>query len=426
MEYVNTIVVNSIVFSLLTLSFILFPVVSFAQMIHGYPGKAAYNSSAEWPPVDGQCHWIPGGGSPTVDPPFTLVSNMSHTHVMIKGPVWGEVGGPGFTSFDIPINLKLFHTAGGIYNIGAILHGTTGDVELPLQTDVFPIIGDPSGLVSVNGHITLTPQDGVAFGVPLHGWFAIRVNTRTYFSNTGDQLNNETWIPLYSMIDPTVPEVNIAGYIQDKCTAIDLADGDPTPWQLNIVEIRQKLPLFGSFNNKQVTESFGYDYSPAPFPVSGFDLLLDADFHMGIAGTSIPTTFDTLAGSYNTLDPVQMSLSATPMGLLPNQHRLIYSWRVGSGPTGFDDPAGHVAANQESRALLSFIMTVGNNPDDSLAPTLWTVDSAAPVPVVTPPVIIPPVIVPPPLVWQVFVPTFRVNNLGQHQWCDATMCFDLP
>ncbi len=135
--------------ALISLSLLLtVPALLGAQTLHGYPGKAAYASPAEWPFIDGQCHWVPGDGSPTVDPPNTLTHNIAHAHVGLKAPVWSEAGLMPITVAD---TLKLFHADGGTYGLGAVMQGGANALGIDVQMNPFPLVGDPAGLVVATG-----------------------------------------------------------------------------------------------------------------------------------------------------------------------------------------------------------------------------------------------------------------------------------
>ena len=377
-------------------------------VIHNAPqGVATYPDSTSWPAISGQCHWVPGDGTPTTQPPDTLVPDMAHTHADFANgfPVWAELGNQTIT---IPITIQLFHTAGRVIMVTGN-YGSTVDyaVYTPTVMDTpGPWVGDPNGLVKYNGHITINLAQAIANGVnpeeiPKHGWGTIVLFARTAYDN-GDLMDNETVVPVYSMVDTTAPEAQLGeGGISlgSKCTDVVAHDANESNiFGIQLTAFRdQSLPLLAPFSAPLVTKAFGYNYSfdaggsggpglkqTVPTFIDGtYQLFVDNDFHMGVAGAlNVPPTVVTQSiGNFDTLDPLWISQQTQPMGFGPNKHRLTFQWIVNTGANGFVDQYGNQEPpNKELRSLLSVNVTIGPNPA-GCNPTL-----CPPIPATPPPV----------------------------------------
>ncbi len=418
------VVINPIVFLLLISS-------AQAQTIHGYPGKAVYLNTTEWPPIDFQVHWKPGNNGANVCPSgMTLAPGLAHTHIQVTAPFWAELGAND--TITLPLVFKLFCTAGEIVLAGAEFQGDWGSKEIndsqgnsrlsiPGQSYPYHIAGSPSGLVQFPASLTFNLSDGLDVGIPLHGWARISIYVRVHYDN-GDEITETAFLPFYSMINPSAPErpLNEAGInLAVHGVVVSAADGD-TAFQTQLTEFKSMFPILTPIRTPQVTDVFAYNYANLSlFPFTQYQMLIDPDFHMGIPGTVQPTLLLGTIGNIDTLKPATIAASIPPMGLPPNVHRLGFSWVVDTG-NGFQAPQGLMSTGERLVTLITFPITIGPNPTDDGPVTSWVplaIPSAPVVPVVP---------VPPPPEWQVFTPAFRVNTSGQHQWCDGTLCFNLP
>src|SRR5689334_1537202 len=139
------------------------------------------------PAISFQTHWKPGGGSPVVQPPNTLTANLAHTHIECNLPYLAEVNMP----FTVPCRFVLFHTAG---SIGL----AQGDLVTALTFDDpqvrFPLVGDPSSVLTFNFHLTFDPRiQKITNVVPPHGYFVFRFMCRTAFTNQDSMDTQMEW-----------------------------------------------------------------------------------------------------------------------------------------------------------------------------------------------------------------------------------------
>lgn len=372
-----------------------------AQPIHGAPqGVTAYTSTLDRPWVTGQCHWKDTGPDP--NPVGPLVPGITHTHIEAYPPIWAELGpGPVTMAF----TLRLFKTPGKLTGLIGEFLGPYGPVPMSeVVTDTpLPLVGDPEGLVSMTGHVTFDPAlatlpvtwpDGhvsVQRDIPEHGWFNTRLWVRTEFDNH-DMLDTQLAIPFFSVLNPAMPEplygegtMQFAAFCSIQSPDVEKVENGG--FGAHVTEIRGTdgqargfVPILSQSNDPFTvfTETYNYKALPTLFPA--YELRLDPNFHMGIAGTLLATkSVDIPNGVSNTdvLDPVVIAASVAPMGGTPGKHRIFAIWDqdTKSGSPGF-------AKNERLVSLLGFEVAIGPNPHP------------APPPIVTPP----PVIVPPPIV----------------------------
>ncbi len=337
--------------------------------IHNAPqGVASYASPADWIPVSGQCHWVPGDGSPMVMPPDTLTMDMAHTHAEVVAPIWAELGAGPIT---IPLTLQLFHTAGAIGIVEIIYNGPNGQQGADVVMDEpGPYVGDPNGLVKYTGHFVFDPASPAAVyaGYPQHGWMSIMLFTRTGYLN-GDVLDNETVIPFYSVMDVSQPEVTSAENaipITAKCAAASHGQNESDLFGEHLVEIRdQQIPLLAPFAAPVIEHVFGYSYGfDHNIPAADFSYaaLYDNDFHNGIPGSVLTSTEDGNIGNYDILDPLVLAGSPSPAGFAPGQHRITVFWDATIAHDFLNQLGTTTPGGLELRALLSFKMRVGPNP----------------------------------------------------------------
>jgi hypothetical protein len=383
------------------MSVLLFSASAYAQSfpIHNAPqGKSAYASPDEWPAISGQCHWTPGDGSPRIDPPNTLVHDMAHTHAEFDAvPIWAELGNQSIT---LHVTVQLFHTAGSVGIVQGVYYGQQGQQNIPVVMDTLgPWVGDPNGLVKYHGTMTINLYDAVGPGVGfmVHGWGHVGLFTRTVYVN-GDQLDNETVIPFYSVVDPNAPAAPISdeGITLDvKCISVAHNMNEAGIFGIHLTEVRdQLLPILAPFSSPLTLKAFGYNYGFDPgLPQDNpgvahgtYTLLVDNDFHMGVPGmVNVPATvMDGNIGNFDTLDPLWISQQAAPMGFSPGKHRLTIQWAVRTPDAGWVDQYGNSEpGGLELRSLLSVTTTIGQNPvgcNPTLCPPIPAAASAAPPP----------------------------------------------
>lgn len=386
-------------------------------VVHEDPqGVTAYASPADWPWMTGQGHWKATGAAP--NPVGPLVPGIAHTHTEGHFPIWAELGAGPIT---VPISFKLFQTAGHLAMIQADFLGPEGPVRIPtIFTDrPLPLVGDPNGLVSVDGHLTFDPAVGFAKGAVVpHGWFNIRIFTRTGYSN-GDTMDTEFIVPFFSVLDPSVPEPHYAEGVQNfSARAVATTPFNTVFFGTQLTEFRGSdrphgayLPILAPFNTPKVVFPLTYNYANLFTLFPSYELRLDPNFHMGIAGQLIASTATNRAGgisNVDTLDPVVIAASTPPMGATPGKHRLFFLWNqdTGAGSPGY-------APNERLTTIVGVEVAIGENPvpaDPPPAPTCQdpkATNVGGPLPCVFP-VVIPP---PPPPLLTVF--TFTCDPAGK-------------
>lgn len=323
-----------------------------AQSIHGHPQKAAYASSAEWPPLSGQCQLFP---SPMI----------AHYHFEPNAPIYAVNAGEPFT---MRFAVKLFMLPGHIQFLGgdmvqAIVWDATGTSTPPDH-----LTGDPHGLKTWTGQITLAPLQRIAsnlggFGPPLpvHGWFIVNVTARVQLDN-GTRVDTDFGFPMWSNLDPTAPIENqpqVHGpSLGMGCFQASLADAsiwppvDPAVFGKQITQVDDYLPILGPLTGSWPVHSFTYGYVPAPhLPDGTYELREDMDLHNGIPGTLLRTNTapNALGGGSEQTDVL------TPELIGSGTHKLAFIWHETTG-AGFP---GGFTANEESWSLVVVNVTAG-------------------------------------------------------------------
>lgn len=219
-----------------------------------------------------QCHWSVNGV-------------LAHTHVDIEHPRYDNVKGEVIYK----AIFTLFHTSGfiGLVNseLGYILWEDG-------QYDPYRRIqGNPNGVVVVTAKYVLSP---LAFRDPNvnegprafvdHGWATPRLLARTFFPD-GSRTDTSLFIPVYSILNPSAPEV-IPAPGADKLLRGQCEPGDGTNWGALVSEYHtQTLPL-SPITSTYAMQFFGYNYGG--FQTGGsVDRRLDPDLHNGIVGTQL-------------------------------------------------------------------------------------------------------------------------------------------
>lgn len=318
--------------------------------LHNHPQKTFYQTSAEWPFYDLQCH-----AAPQENPadPTNPVSTLGHVHIGLHAPVYAEISG----RVAITGELKMFKLRGRIddhFNSGSlqnVVFDNTG-------TSVPGILrGDPNGLIVQTFRAELDP---VAGGWPLRGWVAPVIILRAFLDN-GIHFDTEANYSFYSVLDPTAPETNVS----------------PSPDGAFVAARCIFTPPVGQSLATQATEARSFlPVSPidAPWPVSmafytygssfqgelapGFtEISLDANLHMGIEGTQIFT--NTVASTNpdpgsGPFFPDDRPYQIDPALIGSGAHSLLFRWKQ---PTGAG--SAHFTANEESWSLMLIPVSVG-------------------------------------------------------------------
>lgn len=368
---------------------------STALPIHNYPGVTSYPDPTTWHKRSHQGHWCQ---QDTAFPSTLLMAGMmSHLHIDVTAPDWAEVDTS--TQLDIPVTLKMFDADGYISFATAQIVGNNGSQDFSVNLDTWPFNGNPVGLVQANGTAHLDFSKAATYGVPQRGWFGIRVFSRLILKN-GVQLTVEAWRPLYSMIDPSAVETPpVENSIQLATKAWVQSDLESLPFNLQVMELHRQDPILLSPNNPQVVEPFGYGYQQ-DFPDQRYLLSINPSLHDGIEGVIQDTVFDgeNGHGNFDTLKGKEFLTYLQPpaLGLQPNQYSAAFVWLVNSKDGFIMKPGATdqstVRAGRQLSALLVSTYNTGPAPDDTLAPSLWTIDGAAAP--ITPPV--PPIVPPAP------------------------------
>jgi hypothetical protein len=329
-----------------------------------------------------QSHWKPGGGSPNVQPPNTLIPDTAHTHIECNLPHEAEITAP----VTVPCRFVLFHTAG---KIGLAQGDLVSDFHFDDPAVTFPLVGDPNAVLTWNFHVTFDPTIvKESSPVPARGWFGIRFMCRTGFNN-GDSIDTQISWAAYSMRDPRAPEAPLAEpgiNLGSRAIPVSSRDTESNAFGIHLVEVRdQAIPLFASFNTPIILAVASYSYGPEiNLPAGEYKLLVDPDLHRAISGGQMSFKASPAAGgsmNIDPLDPVQIDASLPPVGFAAHHHRISLLWSVGTDPskTIRGDRGGMIAPNQEVFALLNFEVMIGDNPQGAAAPAAAPT-SAAPTP----------------------------------------------
>jgi len=360
-----------------------------AQTIHNAPqGVAAYADPSEWPFLSGQCHWAPSNNPvPEGNPSPTL----GHTHVEVNAPIWAELGA---TTVTMPITVRLFHTSGRIVSVWAehsndVIWDATGTTDLPDMT------GDPNGLKTWTGHVTYDPlldkKDGYG-PAPVHGWFGLRFFARTRFDNGDLMVYTLLTVPFYSTINPLAPERVLGGIegidLRASCTPFTTRDTPAGSNGSGISQVRdQSLPILAPISTPMLVKSSTYNYGRNGVPPSTYELFLDSDLHMNVPGTPLVQSDlnrdDAGTDNADTIDPSTLAASKPPMGFAPNEHRLSFTWKNGSGPLGGQNGAGTTVQPNETLVTLLVVKVKtapGVVPSFSFPPPLIFNPATAPPP----------------------------------------------
>lgn len=321
--------------------------------IHGgsFQGVTGYNNPSEWPYLSYQAHWAcPNCNGMTFDDSQGLLNPAtSHIHLEVCLPAYSQITGP----IIVPFRMRAYHLKGQFYfNSGPMVRDAIFDIPQDVPWHHFD--GDPMGVVAVTGHFTFDPHGGDGgpniHGASPNGWTIWMAGAIALLDN-GDVLGTQGELPIFTLLDPTVPEN--PGFEPNTSSGAGISsvkDGGSAVWGAQISEVRQDfLPLLAPFNTIwNLPHMFGYMYGGKVGFDGIFGLHKDVDLHNGVIGILIPGA--PLSGSGpGFLDPVSIGTGTHPLSLI---------WQVKTGPDGLP---GIAAPNETVTSLLVFNVTVGPN-----------------------------------------------------------------
>ncbi len=349
-----------------------------AQALHGYPGKAAYASPAEWPLISAQGHWAPANTNTTcmpvvsADPSGCLPGvdpTIGHTHVECWVPIYAEI--TSLAPFDLSCRIQLFHLAGQVtairgYQVDSLTLGPgvvwplTGD---PMAVKVFPFT------LHLNPAMSQVSEENNSAHVPVHGWWEVDISAVTQFDN-GSSTSVELMVPMFSAIDVSAEIPTWASGFRLAAITTAHPTNERGNFGLNTSDfINVYLPILTPLASAQTILGSSYVYgNSGDFGQMGtFKELLDPDFHNGIPGTVVRTT-TTNGGTPN--EPILFD----PVAMGAGVHKVAVMWdqKTGAGNAFFD-------ANEEVSSLLVVNVTVGDGvppPPPPPPPPTWTTISA--------------------------------------------------
>lgn len=235
--------------------------------LHGHPHKDAYVDPVEWPKPEAQGHW------------FIHDGHTAHTHIGINGPMYGEIAGPVV----VPFVVKLFHVPGriaGFYSENAhdIIWDETGTSRPP------EMIGEPHGLRTWTGRFTIDPTRESYRSASPHGWFSAALKPVTVFDD-GAQTTVALYLPLFSMVDPSVPESPSDGPVLSA--QVDAQSAHPQPGEQygTLVSIYSDYLPLDPIRAPWIGRAGMTGYGAFNLPPAGFEQRADLDLHNGIEGT---------------------------------------------------------------------------------------------------------------------------------------------
>ncbi len=249
-----------------------------AQPIQGHPQKAAYASSAEYPPLNNQC-WFDDA-----DP-----LKAGHVHLILRPAVFSIVR--DWNTTEVALTLQLHNVSGGTNIIGERVQSVRWDLG-----DIVLRGGGPNSLVEYTGVATInhTLPDPAwdflsLFKFPLHGWADDRITAITYLDD-GRRLDTYGEWAVYSLIDPNAPEHpspeqgRPGVHLRTRCV---MWSNNPLETAGEIItEISDYIPLT-TITAPWTTIANVYNYTaPADiiFPAEVFELRKDSDLHHGVLG----------------------------------------------------------------------------------------------------------------------------------------------
>lgn len=180
--------------------------------LKGHPTKTVYASPAEFPVIDGQGHWCPGGAiwdgeAQACVPGGTNPRRFSHAHNFCAFPAYGKLA----SKIRIQCGVMLFRFDGFVNRID--WGGGNPNFRQPLYDSVIwedtgtnqapPMVGDPTGLRMWRYTIEIDPA--VSWGVG-NGAVVFSVVIETRF-NHGDTMSVQHLFPFWLYTDPNAPEV---------------------------------------------------------------------------------------------------------------------------------------------------------------------------------------------------------------------------
>lgn len=352
------------------------------------------------PALSLQTHWKPGDGSPAVDPPDTLIHDLSHTHIQCNFPELGEVN----SAITLPCQFVLFHTAGRIIDDGQSVGGPhVTAITFDDGVTTFPLVGDPTTVKTWNVHITFDPTVVSAEeGIQPNGWANFRVGVRTAFDSDPNLfMDTQAFWTIWSTLDPTQPTQPEGEGTRIMLAAKAVVSG--YTFGAHLMEFRcSTLPLYAAISAPVQCLDFSYSYGAMTAIVNGVEQvpligtylnLIDNDYHNGLAGNVVDTTPAGTIGGFGssqivTFDPVVIDGFTAPAGFAPHVHRSTQSWEAQTPDQPVTSVHGQTTTPGEALfALVSYDVAVGPNPVGCTPDTCPTT-APAPPPVCTPPSIL--------------------------------------
>ncbi|HET9370217.1 MAG TPA: thrombospondin type 3 repeat-containing protein [Vicinamibacterales bacterium] len=325
--------------------------------IKDHPQKSVYNSPAEWPLVDGQGHWCPGGAA--ADCRGNNPARLSHGHLGCQAPIYAFITGP----VTFPCRIMLFHTAGHLKRLDFSGPGrapalNTNVVFDGTGTDRPPTMaGNPDGLVTLTFIVTMDPSNWPV----KHGMALFVISIEIAFDNR-DQMGIEVHLPFWSALDTTEPPTLGSGpnrdYVQWPIT-VDMgtqsARGASAGNQ--IVRLWDYIPLPGEALTKPwrlYSESgrYGSGEQTRKIPAGFTELRTDVNLHAFVEGNLVQRV-DSLPGSQAPVVIVH-DFFIDPSKLAAGQHNAMLRWGL-----PLKDRTDIFAGGEEVQALLTFPFSAG-------------------------------------------------------------------
>jgi hypothetical protein len=325
--------------------------------IKGHPQKAVYNSPADWPLVDGQGHWCPGGSAD--DCSGTNPGRLSHGHLGCQAPVYGFVTGP----VTFPCRIMLFRVAGHLNRLdfsgpGRVEALNTNLVWEGTGTNQPPTVyGDPAGLVTLNFIVTMDPSNWAV----KHGSAPFTMSMQIAFNN-GDQLFVELHLPFWSALDTAQPASVSSGPNRDYALwpiTVDLftrSARGATP-DSQIIRLFDYIPLPGAAIKsawRLHTENgrYGNAELTRKIPAGFSELRTDVNLHSFVEGNLVQRV-NGVPGSQAPVVIVH-DFYIDPSQLAAGQHNAMIRWGL-----PLRDKTDIFAGGEEVQALLTFPFSAG-------------------------------------------------------------------
>lgn len=268
----------------------LFATAAAAQPIHGHPQKAAYGSSAEYPTISAQGHWVRADtGQMIAD--MSDNGDFEHLHNDLTCPYLGEFKGGDTITCKQAITLRNFagHVIGyaaGANNVYAstLVWDATGTDQAPAM------VGDPNDGESLPPAGILTFTATFRFTVPsgLAGWQAIASGV-TAALDDGTTLVVQTLVPYWDTDPYQGGDVAQFPLVRSSVRVHSGRNPDVDYGYTN-VDYAGLLPL-APIVSRWTGKVSGYSYGGATaLPANMTEERVDFDFHNNKPGTVLWAT----------------------------------------------------------------------------------------------------------------------------------------